>query len=98
MAFVFRWRLTALSRRRLSPVWLDSVSCSRDRKTGAIKSHPVSRDLDQMLGNGFVRSARDEKLEHPIYVHAVLVTSVGEFVARVWLFSPFLAGQIQGLV
>jgi hypothetical protein len=30
-----RWRLTALSRRRLSPVWPDSVSCSRSsNRTG----------------------------------------------------------------
>ena len=35
MALVSRWLLTALSRRRLSPVWLSSVSCSRSsNRTG----------------------------------------------------------------
>ena len=35
MALVSRWLLTALSRRRLNPVWLGSVSCSRSsNRTG----------------------------------------------------------------
>ena len=35
MVLASRWRLTALSRRRLSPVWLGSVSCSRSsNRTG----------------------------------------------------------------
>ena len=50
VALVSRWRLTALSRRRLSPVWLDSVSCSRSSNrtggfpaSGSRKRHTLFR-------------------------------------------------------
>jgi hypothetical protein len=47
VVLVSRWRLTALSRRRLSPVWLGSVSCSPGRAVArpGLRMMPASPPL-----------------------------------------------------
>jgi hypothetical protein len=87
VALVSRWLLTKLSRRRLSPVWLGSVSCSRSSNrtgrfpaSGSRKRHTMIRGTPSTTSEHKPGAAR--LLVHPHVLRGFLRPSLTE--------APFL--------